>query len=201
MKIHYCEQGSPEWHEHRRGKMTASHGQAIGNNGRGLDTYIYDVVSQLYIINPQIETYTNPDIERGKELEPIAREAYQFETFNTVEQVGFIEADEYVGCSPDGLIDNDGGIEIKCVNNANHFKLIVQGVKAIESKYIWQIQMNMLITDRKYWDYVSYNNNFERSLIIHRITPDPIMFKKLEVGIEKGKNLIRELKKRYSQNN
>jgi len=196
MEIHYCEQGTPEWHERRRGKMTGSHAQAIGTNGRGLDTYIYDVVSQLYAINPP-ESYTNSDIERGKELEPIAREQYQFETFNTVTQVGFIEIDKYVGCSPDGLVDDDGGIEIKCVNNAHHFKLIVQGIKAIESKYIWQVQMNMLITGRKWWDYVSYNPNFERSLIIHRISPDPVMFKKLEIGIEKGKKLIRELKKKY----
>lgn len=193
MKIHKVEQGTPEWLELRKGKMTASHAQAIGNNGKGLDSYIMQIMSE-YHSNAEKEHYTNGDIERGLELEPQAREMYELETGKEVEQVGFIESDEYSGCSPDGLVGDDGGIEIKCLNDLNHYKMIVNGEKEIDSKYKWQIQMNLLITGRKWWDYVGYNQNFKKSLLVFRITPDEKMQEKLREGLKNGSLKIKELK-------
>ena len=75
-------------------------------------------------------------MDRGNELEPIARDMYELEKGFEVEQVGYIEPDndELVLVSPDGLVEDDGMIEIKSVNDANHFALILEGEKGIDSK-------------------------------------------------------------------
>lgn len=194
MKIYNCEQLSEEWFKCRRGKLTASNAQAIGNNGKGLETYIMYVMSEYYSSGEK-EHYTNKDIERGIELEEFARDMYELETGNKVEQVGFIEHNEFAGCSPDGLISDDGGIEIKALKDINHFKIIINGEKEIESKHIWQIQMSLFITGRKWWDFISYNPNYKKSLLIFRITPDETKFKKLKEGLKTGEQRIKELKK------
>jgi len=193
MKIHKIEQQSPEWFEIRRGKMTASHAQAIGNNGKGLDSYILDVMSKYYA-EVQEEQYTNEQMQRGNELEAQARKIYELLNGVTAEQVGFIELDEYTGCSPDSLIGEDGGIEIKCHNNLNHFKLLLD--KKIASDYMWQIQMNLYITGRKWWDYVAYNPNFKDSLVVIRVEPDQEKIEKLKIGLGSGKEKIKGIKKR-----
>lgn len=185
-------QGSDEWHAIRRGKMTASNAQAIGNNGKGLETYILDIMSELHS-SAEKENYTNEDMERGHELEDQARQLYELQKGAKIEQVGFIEQDEHVGCSPDGLIGEDGGIETKCPKDREHFKIILYGKKAIESKYLWQVQMNLMITGRKWWDLVYYNPNFKNSLIIFRIEPDSVKHEKLKLGIEAGKIKIKEI--------
>lgn len=192
MKIHNCEQLSDEWFKIRKGKMTASHAQAIGNNGKGLETYTMEIMSEYYSSGEK-ESYTNKDIERGIELEEFAREMYELETDSKIEQVGFIEHNEFSGCSPDGLIEKDGGVEFKALKDINHFKMIVNGEKEIESKYIWQIQMNLLITGRKWWDFVSYNPNYKKSLLIYRITPDVKKFVRINDGLVIGENIIKNL--------
>lgn len=133
-------------------------------------------------------------MERWVELEEFARSMYELETGNTVEEVGFIEYNEYVGCSPDGLVWEDGMIEIKCVKDINHFKMILNGESEIESKYIWQMQMQLLISERKWADYVSYNPNYKKSLIIFRIYPDEKKFEALKEGFVYGEKKIKEIK-------
>lgn len=193
MKIHKdIIQGSPEWFEIRKRKMTGSNAQAIGNNGKGLDTYILSLMAESFSTGEKI-FFSNNDTERGVELEQYARDMYELENDCTIDQVGFIEYDEFTGCSPDGLISDDGGVEIKSVNDTNHFSLILNGEKDIESKYLWQIQMNLLITGRKWWDYVSYNPNFKKSLVVFRIFPDETKQTKLLSGIAKGKELINNI--------
>ncbi len=86
-------------------------------------------------------------------------------------------------------------IEIKCHDDVKHFRLLVNGTKEIESKYIWQMQMQMLITDRKYCDMVAYNPNFKQSLFMHRFHPEVEKFAAIKKGIEAGKKRIQELKK------
>ena len=129
MKTYNMEQRTPEWFEIRKGKMTASNAQAIGANGAGLKTYIYTLMAEKFSNNKV--SFSNADTERGVELEENARLTYQI-AHHDVQEVGFIEMDEFVGCSPDGLIEEDGGIEIKCVNDVNFLKLIVDGIKGVE---------------------------------------------------------------------
>lgn len=196
MKIYNMEQRSPEWFQTRDLKMTTSHATAIGNSGKGLETYIYKLVAEHYSTGTPDELNT-ADTRRGIALEPEARSIYELKTGNKVEEVGFIEQDKYSGCSPDGLIGKDGGIEIKCPNDTVYFETMLN--QKINSGYFWQIQMNLLITKRKWWDYIVYNPNFKKDMLIIRVLPDKEKFKKLEVGIIKGRILIESLIDKYNK--
>lgn len=195
MKTHNIQQRSDEWFEIRRGKMTASNAQAISANGKGLETYIYALLAEKYSNNR--DRYTNDDMERGVELEEQARLTYQIEREN-VEEVGFIEMNEYVGCSPDGLIGKDGGLEIKCVNDVNFFKLMLDGEKGIDAKYLWQVQMCMYVSERTWWDLAFYNPNFDKNLLVFRLEKTLEHQEKIMIGLEKGKKLIQELEQKYA---
>jgi putative phage-type endonuclease len=157
-------QGTPEWKAIRKGKMTGSHASEVGNCGKGLETYIYSVVA-AELSSGEVDFYTNKHMERGTELEEAARSMYELETGNKVEQVGFVEYNEFVGSSPDGLVNEDTILEIKCHDDVGHLKMILNGIKEIDSKYIWQMQMNMLVTGRNTAIYVAYNPNFQKSLL------------------------------------
>ncbi|MDA3837250.1 MAG: YqaJ viral recombinase family protein [Nanoarchaeota archaeon] len=188
-------QGTDEWFSARENKMTASNAQSISANGKGLETYIYSMLAEKFSQNK--EFYTNADMERGNELEPQARDVYEINKFVKVEQVGFIEMDEFVGCSPDGLVGDDGMIEIKCMNDKNHFKFIID--RKIKSAWMWQMQMQLLVSRRKWVDLVAYNKNFDNNILTIRVEPDLVMQEKLIVGIAKGKTLINEITKNYEK--
>lgn len=199
MKIYNFEQQSPEWFAIRKFKMTASEAQAIGNCGKGLDSYITEMMAESYSSSDE-EKFSSADTNRGNEYEPVARQIYEFENNVTVEQVGFVEYNEYVGFSPDGLVGEDGGIEIKCVNDKNYFKHLVNGEKEVDSKYIWQIQMGLLITGRKWWDLIVYNPNYKKSMCIYRIYPDQEKFEALEKGFQIGIEKIKSIKEKIEKN-
>lgn len=192
MKIHMMPQGSDEWKAIRKGKMTASNATAIGNCGAGLDTYVLSILAD-HFSSGEVQHYSNKHMDRGNELEEPARAMYELEYGATVEQVGFVEYNDYVGCSPDGLLGEDGGIEIKCHEDLAHFKMILNGEREIASGYLWQIQMNMLITGRKYWLYIAYNPNFEKSLLVFKIYPDPKMHAQLLKGFAIGEGKIKAI--------
>jgi putative phage-type endonuclease len=193
MTIHNFEQGTPEWFACRSEKMTASHAQAIGNAGKGLETYIHEMMAES-LSSSEADKFTSKETQRGNEYEPIAREVYEFENGVTVEKVGFVELNEFVGASPDGLVGEDGGLEIKCPSDKEYLNYLLYGEKAIDSKYIWQIQMNLLVTNRKWWDLMIYNPNFKKAVCIFRIEPKIQMFHELEEGFVKGIEIIKKIK-------
>jgi len=189
MKIYNFEQRTPEWYAVRNLKLTASHACEIGNCGKGLESYIIKIMSEHYTKN-QEESFANPSMDRGKELESEAISIYELETGQTVTKVGFVEASDHSGCSPDGLVCDDGGIEIKCHKGEIYMNLIFD--QKIDTKYDWQIQMNLLLTGRKWWDYVAYSPYFKRPLFIKRFYPDLEKQKMLLKGIEIGTQKIKE---------
>jgi len=197
MQIKDNEQGTEAWLQDRAGKLTGSKAQCIQAGGRGLETYCYEILAEKYSSNT--DHYTNADLERGKDLEDIARSNYEI-LYSPVKTVGFCEQDEFVGCSPDGFVSDDGGIEIKCPNDTNYFKVLVNGEKAIDSKYLWQCKMCMLVTGRKWWDLVYFNPNFSDNLKVFRITLDNQSKEKLLLGIEKGKKLLVEVEVKFKLN-
>lgn len=191
MKIYNFGQNTQEWHAARLGKLTASSAQAIGNCGQGLESLCWEKAAELLTgqIPEQIET---EDIRRGHELEDEARFMYSLETGHTVKQVGFIEYNEFVGASPDGLVEAKGLVEIKCKNAVNHLKVLTN--KKPDSKYIWQMQMQMLVAERKWCDFVSYNKNFTKMpLIVIRVNADKKMQEELLKGFEIGTKRIQEI--------
>lgn len=189
MKIYEdLQQNTPEWLAVRLGKFTASDAQAIATGGKGLETLCFEKAAEI-LTGKIVEGYTNADIERGHELEDMARNSYELKTGVQVKQVGFIEADEMVGCSPDGLIKEDGMQEIKCKNDANFARFLFD--KKIDPAHEWQMQMQLLVSGRQWVDYVLFNPNFnDRSTVITKIARDEIMIKKIEAGLAKGKEML-----------
>jgi putative phage-type endonuclease len=194
VKIHNFEQRTEDWYNIRKGKMTASNADTIIANGKGLETYIYNLMAEYYS-SAEKENYINADMQRGIDLEPEARLEFEFYTDLDVQEVGFIEYNDFIGVSPDGLIGDDGLIEIKCPNDSVYFKLLLSD--NIKPEYIAQMQMQLYVTDRQYCYFVSYNPNFEKSLYIKKITRDEEMIEKLKKGLDKGTELIKEIKKKF----
>ena len=194
MKIYNFEQRTEDWYNIRKGKMTASNAETIIANGKGLETYIYNLMAEYYS-SAEKENYINADMQRGIDLEPEARLEFEFYTDLDVQEVGFIEYNEFIGVSPDGLIGDDGLIEIKCPNDSIYFKLLLSN--NIKPEYIAQMQMQMYVTERQYCYFVSYNPNFEKSLYIKKINRDEEMIDKLKKGLERGTQLIKEIKENF----
>lgn len=193
MKIHNLEQGTNEWFDCRKGKMTASNANTIAVAAKGLDTYIETIVADIFASQKE-SSYKSKAMERGNELEDVAKSIYELNNNVVIENVGFIEYSDYIGCSPDGLIGEDGGIEIKCINNKDYFKLLI-GEEKPDISYIMQCQMCLMITERKWWDLVYYNPNFEQSTIVFRLQPDLEKINKLKIGLSIGEEKIKRLVK------
>lgn len=190
MQVHNVEQGTPEWLTLRLGKLTASKAQAIASNGKGLETLVYEKVAEI-LTQKLPEQYSNTDIERGNELEAMARNSYELETGNVVKQIGFVEMDEFIGASPDGTVGTDGLVEFKCPND----KVFVQSMylKKIDTGYEWQMQMQMWVTEREWVDYVQFNPNFPKPLLITRVMRDEVKIAKIKAGAQQGVAQIKSI--------
>lgn len=190
MLIHNVEQGTEEWFACRLGKLTASVAKTIATAGKGLETLCLEKATEILTGKPT-ETYKNEAMENGNLLESEARAIYELETGANVAQVGFVEANEYVGVSPDGLVGDDGLIEIKCPTNKTYTQYLLDG--KIKPEYYSQMQMQMLITSRAWCDYVVYNPNFKKSIVIKRVFPDDAEIEKIINGLAKGTEMIKEI--------
>lgn len=191
VKIHNMEQRSDEWFAIKKGKASASRAQAIGNGGKGLENYVIEIMAEYYSIAER-ENYINEHMQRGIELESIAKQVYELEHDCEVREIGFAEYNEYIGCSPDGLVGKDGMIEIKCPCDRIYLGILIN--EKIDSGYVWQCQMNMLILKRKWCDLIFYNPNFKKSMYIKRLKADKKTHEKLLKGFEKVEEEIIKIK-------
>lgn len=192
-------QGTPEWHKIRELKFTASKADVIAVNGKGLETLVKELLANYYS-NQKYEEYTNkyksPAMQRGNDYEKQARMIYEFETGNTVREVGFVVVNncKYIGCSPDGLVTENGEenilIEIKNHDDKVFTELLL--TDEINDKYIKQMQYQMWITGAKACDYFGYNPNFNPSYYKKRLYPDSELFEKFEKGVKTGIKLIEQ---------
>lgn len=157
-------QGTPEWKSIRKGKPTASRFSDIITAtkcelSKSSTGYIRELIGECFC--PDWEPWQgNQFMERGKEIEPEAREAFVCETMLDVEEVGFVIADDGVcGCSPDGLIvDSAGnyvaGLEIKCPIPKTHIEYVLDG--GLPSDYKQQVHGSMAVTGLNEWHFWSY---------------------------------------------
>lgn len=186
MRICEAPQRSDEWYAARLGKATGSRFADVLAGGKGLTRKAYATQLALETLSgKQAEGYTSPDMAAGIEREPIARSEYEALTGNFVEEVGFCLHDALpAGVSPDGLIDEDGGVEIKCPKAKTHAEYLE--LKSEPSAYTAQIQGCMWVTGRKWWDFVSYHPDFPENarLIVRRIPRDEAFIEKLQSSIE-----------------
>ena len=175
MQIHDVEQGTPEWLMLRSGLPTASNFSKMvtstGKLSKSIDDYALSLACDLFAKKPLDEWLGNQWTDRGTELEPDARSMYEFQKDCTVAEVGFITNDGW-GCSPDGLIDDDGMVEFKCLKAENHVKTILDYNRTgnIPTKYIAQVQGQILIAERQYCDLVFYHPDLPIKII--RIVPN-----------------------------
>jgi hypothetical protein len=155
-------QGGSDWHYDRLGKFTASRFDDLMKRGRGKDqrfgnmclTYVYEVLGGILTQQPHI--VTSQSMDWGHDNEQAAIEAYEHESGNKVDAVGFVSYGDYAGGSPDGLVGKDGIIEVKCpYNPGNHAKTLVTG--QVPDQYWFQVQGNMMVTGRKWCDFISFD--------------------------------------------
>lgn len=200
MQIYNFEQRTPEWYQIRLGVLSASDAATIAANGKGLETLCLHKAMEI-VTGLSQESFVNEDIERGIELEHEARSLYELKTGRLVKEVGFVKMSERIGCSPDGLVEQDGLVEFKCRNSLNHFKRLL-GYK-IDREHRLQIQMQMLICEKKWTDYVCYNRGFsaDSQLVIERVYPDENDVKLLRDGLVHGLALIAKYLKQYEDKN
>lgn len=157
--IHNFEQRSPEWYAIRLGKFTGSDFHTFLGKSATKDRLILEKASEHITGKPTNEdNFISTDMQRGIDNEDYARQLYEAETFNKVEQIGFAELDEFTGCSPDGLVGDDGIIEIKCPKQSVFIDQVIKN--KIKPEYETQIQFNLMVLDRKWCDYIAYNINF-----------------------------------------
>lgn len=185
------EQGSEEWLRVRLGRPSASMFNKLitqtGKPSSSADGYINELIAER-LTGKSEPFHVTEWMERGTALEPEAREAYEFITGNAVMETGFILDNSWqFGCSPDGLILDKGGLEIKCPaprTMVSYLRDPQVGVK----KYWQQIQGCMWITQRGWWDFFAYHPEMPHVLV--RVERDDEYIDKLAAEVKAAVNVI-----------
>lgn len=157
--------------------------------------YLRRVLAERLTGKPS-ETYKNAHMDRGTEQEPYARMAYESKTGNLVEEVGFIKHPTMMaGCSPDGLVDHDGGAEIKSVIPTVQLETLDGGGYPNEHKA--QIQGCLWVTGRTWWDFCSFSPDLPAHLrlYIFRVERDPAYIAALAADVVR---FLAEVDERYA---
>lgn len=180
------EQGTEEWLQQRVGKATASRlADALARTktgwGAGRDAYMAELVTERLTGNPYPQ-FISGDMKRGTELEPMARAAYEIRRKAMVFQTGLVDHPKIpmFGASPDGLVDDDGLLEIKCPASHTHIKYL--RTRVIPGEYQKQMIGQMACTGRKWCDWMSFDDRLPEplQLVIVRFEPDPKLIAEVE---------------------
>lgn len=158
MIIHTFKQRTEEWYKIRLGKFTGSNFHALLSNGKMRDKVIFEKTAEHITKYSDIELINSADIRRGIELEDEAIFLYEVQFNTKVDSVGFIEIDEFTGCSPDGLVGSDGMVEVKSPRQSVYLETVLTG--KIKPEYDTQIQYDLFISDRKWCDFIMYHRKF-----------------------------------------
>lgn len=206
-------QGSDAWFAQRLGKVTASRvADVIAKTKTGYSTSRDNYMAQLVcerMTNTVGESFTNTAMQWGTETEPLARAAYEAHADVLVDEVAMITHPtiEASGASPDGLVGDDGMLEIKCPNTATHIDTLLTQI--VPSKYITQMQWQMASTGRKWCDFCSFDPRLptELQLFVKRVPRDNAYIAMLEEEVQKflveldGKiKKLNELKEKHGNN-
>lgn len=202
------DQRTEEWHQQRLGKLTMSRCGDFMQKGRGEDSdygtraqaYIYEKVAEILTASPHI--ITSQAMEWGTDMESEAIMKYQEISGNKVKAAGFVEYVKGIaGGSPDGLVEADGMLEVKCpFNPATHVKTLLED-RITDDKHYMQVQGNLMVTERLWCDYVSYDPRVQEDalqMVIIRVERDVKVIQAIEDRIyqvwEKVQELIEKLK-------
>lgn len=177
-QIFHCEQLSSEWWELRRGLPTASSFDRILTPAKGLpsaaqDDYIAELVAERSEFTPPFLAreggFLSDEMAEGVRREPEARSWYALQTDGDVRLAGFVlSACGRWGCSPDALVGEDGGLELKNPAPKTHVKYLMRG--KLPDEYRCQVHGCLIVTGRRWWDFCSYAPGFAPLLV--RVVPD-----------------------------
>lgn len=181
IKYYYdIEQGTQKWLDIRIGRVGGSESEPLsvkGKSASGLGVSVWKLMhKKIYelIMNETLDNdFISEAMQRGTDLEPFARDEYEVSSFNKVNQCGYIINTDfkYAGYSPDGLIGEEGMLEIKCPLHVEYIRSICE--KEIPKNYYAQMQWGLLLSDRKWCDYVVYNPDFNlKKIQIQRVERD-----------------------------
>jgi hypothetical protein len=181
VKIHDVAQGSDEWRELRAGIPTASNASRIVTAGLKVSAasrkYVCWLIAES-IIGPCDECDTK-FMQRGSDMEAEAIRWYEWDQDVKVKRVGFITVDDGTfGCSPDGLVGDDGGLEIKCPGAGVH----VENILGMSTQYMPQVQACMWVCERDWWDLLSFNPRMPR--VIVRVKRDDEYISRLRAALD-----------------
>ena len=180
------EQGTEEWFLARLGKVTASRVSDVmartkSGYGAARKNYMMQLLCERLTWSRE-DGFVSPAMQRGIDLESLARAAYEVSTGDIVDQESFVlhPIIDGLGASPDGLVGDLGLIEIKCPNTAQHVACIQSGKP--DKKYIWQMQTQMACTGREWCDFVSFDDRMpdELQLLVSRVERDSKAISELE---------------------
>ena len=167
-------QGSVEWHQARLGVITASEADALVtptgkvSEGKGVKTYLYRKLAEKATgyCPEMLDSFA---MDQGKLLESVAIPWFTFETGKKVERVGFVTTDDgRCGASPDGLLEDGSGLEIKAPQAPNHIRYLLEG--KVPDDYVIQCQFSLWVTQAPYWTFVSYSMRLPALVV--RVEPD-----------------------------
>ena len=168
MLIIDCKQGTEEWFAARLGIPTASEFNKVitpakMEASKSADTYINKLVAE-WLRGMADESFQSDWMKRGHEVEEEARDYYAFRFDVEVKQVGFcLEEAKRFGCSPDGLIGEDGGVEIKCCSAGVHVGYLL--ANKVPTEYRLQVLGSLLVTGREWWDFLSFHPDMEPLIV------------------------------------
>ena len=185
------EQGTEEWQSARCGKVTASRiADLMAKTKSGYSASRENYLAQLIVerfTGGKAESFTSAAMQWGNEQEPFARAAYEVRKGVFVDEVGFIPHPNIygAGASPDGLVGDDGLVEIKCPNTATMIDTLINGT--VPNKYYVQMQMQMACTERQWCDYAVFDPRMPESaqLFVKRINRDVKFIAEMESEIIK----------------
>jgi hypothetical protein len=169
VRIFDCEQNSAEWIWVRTGRITASRMCDLmatlkrGGEAASRRDYRAELIAER-LTGKTEDRYLSKEMQFGIEQEPFARTAYEIRTENMVDQAGFIFHPrlDFSGASPDGLIGQDGGLELKCPKTTTHLAYMTAGTVPEEHQY--QMLWNMACADREWWDFASFDPRLPEKL-------------------------------------
>jgi hypothetical protein len=176
MRFHDVPQNTDAWQALRLGKATASNfacfmandGKAFGDPAK---RYALQIALERLTGRKAEHSFSNEHMERGHEQEPVARMLYEQAHFCKVDNGGFFCWGTY-GDSPDGLVGNQGGVEIKSVIAPTHYATLQRG--SFDPAYRWQLVGHLDCTEREWFDFVSYCSDFheDQQLLVYRLYAD-----------------------------
>ena len=192
--IEAMDQGSDAWFAARIGKVTASRvADVLAKTKTGYSTSRDNYMAQLVcerLTKQKADGFTNSAMQWGTETEPLARLSYEVANNVLVDEVGFVPHPSIImaGASPDGLVGDDGLLEIKCPNTATHIDTLL--TQTVPNKYNTQMQFQMACTDREWCDFVSFDNRLpeELQLFVKRVPRDNMYIRLMEDEIVKFLN-------------